>query len=292
MKMWPAVAGLAALVLSGCTSDQVSQWGRLGLPKPASDRSPYVHHLWVGAWIAAFAVGALVWGLIVWCVVRYRRRKPGVPRQTRYNLPIEVFFTVTPFVVVGVLFYYTVVTQDKVRATVDKPDHVVTVVAQKWNWTFNYMESGNPRVNKAVYDTGTIDRPADLYLPKGESVRFNLRSVDVIHSFWVPAFYEKLDIVPGRNNGFDMTPTKTGTFSGKCAEFCGTYHSRMLFTLHVVPKQEYYHHLKKLKAKGNTGKVSIASKANSVPQLHGHQPKKNLYGKNSNENVHKNKNGR
>ncbi len=271
----PVVIGLAALVLSGCTSADLAQWSRLGLPKPASDRSTYTRHLWVGSWIAAFAVGALVWGLIVWCVVRYRRRRPGIPRQTRYNLPIEVFFTVTPFIVVGVLFYYTVITQDEVRAKVHKPDHVITVVAQKWNWSFNYQEANNPRIKTAVWEAGTIDRPADLYLPKGESVRFKLRSVDVIHSFWVPAFYEKLDVIPGRNNSLDMTPTKKGTFAGKCAEFCGTYHSKMLFNLHVVSPAKYYQHLEKLKAEGQTGELNKASKANSVPQLHGHKPKKN-----------------
>lgn len=268
------VLGVAALVLSGCTSDQLAQWGRLGLPEPASDRSPYTRHLWIGAWIAAFAVGALVWGAIIWCAARYRRRRPGVPRQTRYNLPIEVFLTVTPFIIVGVLFYYTVITQDKVQAKAENPDHVIRVVAQKWNWSFNYMESDSSEMKQAVWETGTVDRPADLYLPEGESVHFKLRSVDVAHSFWVPAFYEKLDVIPGRDNSLDMTPTKKGTFAGKCAEFCGTYHSRMLFTVHVVPRHEYYQHLKKLAAKGHTGRLNMASEANSVPQLHGHKPKK------------------
>ena len=258
--------GIGALSLAGCSAETTAQIGRLGLPVAASDRSPYTHHLWIGSWIAAFGVGLLVWGMIIWCVVRYRRRKPGVPRQNRYNLPIEILYTVTPFIMIGVLFYFTVLTQDKVQAKVEKPDHVVTVVAQKWNWSFNYEEADNPDVGTAVWESGTIEQPADLYLPVGESVRFNLKSVDVIHSFWVPAFYEKLDVVPGRNNSLDLTPTKEGVFAGKCAELCGTYHSAILFNVHIVSKQEYLAHMKSLEAKGQTGQLKTLQNPDAVPQ--------------------------
>lgn len=249
--------GVGALALAGCSAAGPGLPSRLGLPPAASDRTVYTHHLWIGAWIAAFGVGAAVWGMIVWCVIRYRRRKPGVPRQNRYNLPIEIFYTVTPFIMIGVLFYFTVLTQDRVQARVAKPDHTITVVAQKWNWSFNYEEANNPAVGQAVWESGTIQHPADLYLPVGQSVRFELHSADVIHSFWVPAFYEKLDVVPGRNNSLDLTPTKKGVFAGKCAELCGTYHSAMLFNVHIVSPQEYDAHLKSLAAKGQTGQLKI-----------------------------------
>ncbi|QDP98928.1 cytochrome c oxidase subunit II [Microlunatus elymi] len=261
-----ASLGLGALGLAGCSAETTAQLGRLGLPVAASDRSPYTHHLWIGSWIAAFGVGLLVWGMIIWCVVRYRRRKPGVPRQNRYNLPIEILYTVTPFIMIGVLFYFTVLTQDKVQAKVQHPDHVVTVVAQKWNWSFNYEEADNPDVGTATWESGTIEQPANLYLPVGESVRFNLKSVDVIHSFWVPAFYEKLDVVPGRNNSLDLTPTKEGVFAGKCAELCGTYHSAMLFNVHIVSKQEFIAHMKELEAKGQTGQLRTLQNPDAVPQ--------------------------
>lgn len=249
--------GVGALALAGCSAAGPGLPSRLGLPPAASDRTVYTHHLWIGAWIAAFGVGAAVWGMIVWCVIRYRRRKPGVPRQNRYNLPIEIFYTVTPFIMIGVLFYFTVLTQDRVQARVAKPDHTITVVAQKWNWSFNYQEANNPAVGQAVWESGTIQHPADLYLPVGQSVRFELHSADVIHSFWVPAFYEKLDVVPGRNNSLDLTPTKKGVFAGKCAELCGTYHSAMLFNVHIVSPQQYDAHLKSLAAKGQTGQLKI-----------------------------------
>jgi len=258
--------GIGALALAGCAETGPGLPSRLGLPPAASDRAPYTHHLWIGAWIAAFGVGAAVWGMIVWCVVRYRRRKPGIPRQNRYNLPVEIFYTVTPFIMIGVLFYFTVVAQDKVQAKVAHPDHTITVVAQKWNWSFNYQEQNNPDIGQAVWESGTIQHPADLYLPVGQSVRFNLRSVDVIHSFWVPAFYEKLDVVPGRNNSLDLTPTKQGVFEGKCAELCGTYHSAMLFNVHIVSQSEYDAHLKSLIAKGQTGQLHTLQNPDHVPQ--------------------------
>ena len=90
-------------------------------------------------------------------------------------------------------------------------------------------------------------------LPVGESVRFELSSPDVIHSFWVPAFTYKLDVVPGRDNDFTMTPEREGTFVGKCAELCGTYHSRMLFNVEVVSAEEYAEHLASSRTQGNVG---------------------------------------
>jgi cytochrome c oxidase subunit 2 len=165
-----------------------------------------------------------------------------------------------------VLFYYTVIAQNQVLAKVQNPDVEITVIGQKWNWSFNYQTADDPEIGEAVWQSGTIEQPADLYLPVGESVRFNLESVDVIHSFWVPAFYHKLDVVPGRHNTFDVTPTKEGVFAGKCAELCGTYHSAMLFNVHIVPRSEYVAHLKELQAEGQTGKLDVASQTNTVPQ--------------------------
>ena len=86
-------------------------------------------------------------------------------------------------------------------------------------------------------------------------MRFNLRAADVNHSFWVPSFYYKMDVIAGRNNNFEMTPTKEGVFRGKCAELCGTYHSAMLFNVHIVSEEEYEAHLRGLAEAGNIGEV-------------------------------------
>jgi cytochrome c oxidase subunit II len=249
------LSSIGLLTFTGCSADTVAQLKRLGLPPAASDRAPYMEHLWIGTWIAAGIVGLLVWGLIGWSVVRYRGRRRGAPRQNRYNLPMEILYTIAPFIIIGVLFYYTILAQHGMLRAVPKPDVTIDVVGQKWSWTFNYKSAGDPAVGQDVWNAGTINQTPDLYLPVGKTVHFNLQSPDVIHSFWIPSFYTKLDVVPGRHNNFYATPTKEGVFAGKCAELCGTYHSAMLFNVHIVSEDDYHAYLKTLVAKGQTGEA-------------------------------------
>lgn len=260
------LGGAAALLvlLTGCSG----QAARFGLPEPASDRAPYIADLWVGAWIASLVIGVFVWGLIGWAVIRYRRKHddPEVPRQTQYHLPLELLYTLVPFLIIGVLFFYTVRAQDAVLAKENTPDHTINVIGQKWSWTFNYMEKANPSIGDDAHEIGTVQKIPDLYLPVGKSVRFNVDSPDVIHSFWIPAFLFKVDVIPGHPNSFDVTPTKLGVFDGKCAELCGTWHSAMLFKVHVVSEEEYNAQVKKLIAAGKTGEVKLPSNApNTLP---------------------------
>lgn len=254
----------SSLLLGSCAvQDTTNAFQRVGLPAPASDTALSIGDLWIGFWIVAGFVGVLVWGLIGFAIFRYRRRSNLLPRQNRYNLPLEILYTVVPFVMVGTLFYFTVISQNEVRATVPNPDVTIKVVGQKWAWTFNYKSADNPAVGQDVYNAGTINETPDLYLPVNKSVQFDLRSPDVIHSFWVPAFYQKLDVVPGRDNSFQVTPTKEGVFAGKCAELCGTYHSAMLFNVHVVSEAEYNEYLKSLVAAGQTGEATGPAFANA-----------------------------
>lgn len=258
-----ATAAISVLALAGCSADTVGQLKRLGLPEAASDRAPYIFDLWIGTWIAAGVIGVGMWALIIWAAVRYKTNHNETPRQTRYNLPMEVFYTLAPFIVIGVLFYYTVLAQNAVQAKVAEPEVTLDVVGQKWSWTFNYKEADNPAVGSDVWEAGTINKTPDLYLPVGKSVQFNLSSPDVIHSFWVPAFYRKLDVIPGRSNNFQLTPTVEGVFAGKCTELCGTYHSAMLFNVHVVSEDEYHAYLKTLVARGQIGEAKGPAGANS-----------------------------
>lgn len=241
------------LLMTGCSDETAQQWKRLGLPEGASDRTDYIESLWVGSWIAALLVGILVWGLILWAVVRYRRRDDDAPRQVRYNLPLEALYTLAPFAIIAVLFFYTEDVRHAVGENATGQPHTITVVGQQWQWTFNYDEQVAGASERGVWETGTIAAPATLWLPVNEPISFNLTSPDVVHSFWVPAFYFKRDVIPGRPSSFDLTPTKAGTFAGRCAELCGLYHSRMTFTVKVVSRGEYDAHLKDLAAKGQTG---------------------------------------
>lgn len=262
-----AIFALAAVALSGCSPVDDSQVRRLALPIAGSDRTDAMWNLWLGAWIAVLVIFLLVFGLMVWVMIRYRRRSDeDVPVQVRYNLPIEALYTFAPIVIVAVFFFHTVTSQNDMLEKVDNPDHTIEVIGSKWQWAFNYLDE-SATDQQAVYDFGTPAEPAELWLPVDESVRFNLLSPDVIHSFWIPEFYFKMDVVPGRENTFDVTPTREGTFTGRCAELCGLYHSRMIFKVNVVSRAEYDAHLQELAEIGQTGAPQGAAEARTIAGL-------------------------
>jgi len=255
----------ALLFLSGCSAEQEGEIKRLAMPVGATKEAPFVQNLWEGAWLAAMITGIVVWGLIFFVSWRYRRRSESeIPIQTRYNLPIEIFYTIAPIMMVIVFFYFTIDAQSKVYHDDPEPDETVTVVGQQWSWAFNYnlgyeedKQSYEPvGSEEVVHEVGTTAERPTLWLVKDKSVKIYLASPDVIHSFWVPAFLFKLDVVPGRDNNFVVTPTREGTFEGRCAELCGVYHSRMLFDVKVVDQEAYDAHLDDLAAAGFTGKAT------------------------------------
>jgi cytochrome c oxidase subunit II len=244
----------AILLLSSCSSQTKDEWRRIAMPQGASDKSPSVLLFWQWTWVAAMVVVVFVWGLIIFAVARYYRRSDDeVPVQTRYNLPMEILYTLAPVIIVLVFFKFIVVEQTDENHEVANPDHVVKVVGEQWAWTFNYYDDKALGGQTSVYTVGTPAQLPTLYLPIGESVKFELYSPDVVHDFWVPAFSYKMDVIPGRVNSWTMTPTREGTYDGKCAELCGTYHSRMLFNVKVVSREEFAAQLKKLQDAGNVG---------------------------------------
>jgi cytochrome c oxidase subunit 2 len=263
------------LVLSGCSEAQQAQIKRLALPVASSKEAHYVHDMWMWSWLAAIVTGVVVWGLILYASVRfYRRSETEVPVQTRYNLPIEVLYTIAPVMMVIVFFFFTVKEQSHVEHDDPTPAETITVVGQQWSWTFNYNYGYNLTSNKfhsvggeTVHEGGTTAQWPTLWLVKDKSVRIFLYSPDVIHSFWVPAFLFKMDDVPGRHNHFAITPTRYGTFDGRCAELCGVYHSRMRFYVKVVDQSAYDAHLQKLAQEGNTGPAMGSGEVQRVPGL-------------------------
>jgi cytochrome c oxidase subunit II len=268
-------AGAAVLLLSGCSAGTQDEWKRIAMPDPASAEAPGMLHLWQGAWIAALAVGVVTWGLILYAVIRFRRRSDDeVPVQTRYNLPIEIFYTIAPIMMVIVFFYFTVQEQDRVLKDVKDPDNVITVVGQQWSWAFNYNYDANAKGfqgeavgSPVVHEIGTPADPPTLWLVKDETVEVHLYSADVIHSFWVPSFLFKMDVFPGRDNHYTFTPNRLGTYEGRCAELCGVYHSRMLFKVKVVDRAAYDAHLRALSESGNAGPAVGGSEVNTQSGL-------------------------
>ncbi len=233
-----AATGALALLglLTGCSIEEAFSfgWPRGGIT-PQSER---MFDMWIGSTVAALAVGVFVWGLIFWCIIRYRKRGDALPPQTRYNLPIEMIYSVAPFLVVSVLFYYTAVVQTDVNRLGDA-DVTVSVQAAKWNWTFAYPDTMGSN-SQPVSTVGSSDYIPVLVVPTDRRIEFVEHSADVIHSFWVPALLFKRDVFPGNVvNRFQTTILTPGAYVGRCAELCGTYHSMMNFEMRAVTPEQF-----------------------------------------------------
>jgi cytochrome c oxidase subunit 2 len=261
----PVLLALAVLT-TGCDSKDLP---RLGFLPPATKQGQVVLTLWQGSWAAALLVGALIWGALIWAVIFYRKRGDRVPAQVRYNLPLEILYTVLPFIMVGGLFYFTARDESYVDKFSRRPDVVVNVTGFQWGWEFQYPQyraSGVKSVNgvngatAVVTELGAMSNPNQsfnrqllplLEIPEHETVRFNLVSLDVVHSFWIVPFEFKRDVIPGHPNHFEVTPTRTGTWTGRCSEFCGLNHSRMLFAVKIVSPAQFKHWIKTQQALQN-----------------------------------------
>ena len=208
-----------SLFLSGCAGNGTASSG--WLPQGANggqvtNNTGRVTSLWVGTWIAALSVGLIVWGLTIWVMVKFRRKKDdvGLPPQLRYNVPIEMLYTIVPVFMVAVLFYYTARDESALLDNSAKPDLTVNVVAKQWSWDFNYVTSNTYSAGVHTDLDPKTGNPLNampiLYLPEGKRVQFELNARDVIHSFWVPAFLQKLDMIPGRTNKFQVVRSQNG----------------------------------------------------------------------------------
>jgi cytochrome c oxidase subunit 2 len=246
---------LLVLTLGACSRAGLEDDLSFGWPRGMTEQSQRIRELWTWSTLAALVVGAVVWALIFWACIVYRRRGSDLPRQTKYNLPIETLYTVVPFLIVAVLFYYTAITQTYVTDLRAKPDTTVSVNAFKWNWQFNYNDRRDPRTDDFVYTVGTSNEIPVLVVPENKNVRFVVSSSDVIHSFWVPETLFKRDVFPAptknQNNEFQLRPTVRGSYVGRCAELCGTYHSQMNFEMRVVTDSQYQRYLNALATFGN-----------------------------------------
>ncbi len=142
------VLGGAALLLSGCSWSEALG---LGWPEGITPQAHLNRELWIGSLIAALVVGVIVWGLIFWASAFHRHKKGDteLPRQFGYNMPLELVLTVTPFLIISVLFYFTVVVQEKMLHKDPNPEVVVDVTAFQWNWKFGYQ--------KVDFGDGTLD---------------------------------------------------------------------------------------------------------------------------------------
>ncbi len=222
----------AALVLAGC-----------GSFPGATEQAKPVHDLYNILFVGATAIFVLVEGLIVWAVIRYRRRDDALPPQFHGNNLLEIAWTLGPLIIVAVLFVLSYQVITKVNAEASNPEVTVNVTGFQWQWQFTYagqkvqVEKGQPPQDLSI--KGTTARPPQIYLPVGETIHFNEDSKDVIHSLYIPEFLFKRDLIPGHRNSFQVTITRPGVYHGQCAQFCGLGHGQMHFYIHAVSRPEF-----------------------------------------------------
>jgi cytochrome c oxidase subunit 2 len=190
--------------------------------------------LYLPIFLIAVVIFILIEGLLLFMAWRFRRKADDteLPAQTHGNNKLEIIWTAIPAAIVTVLFIGSAIVLTDVQSESDDPDVVVNVEAFRFGWKFDYD-------NGVQVAGGGREGAPEMVLPVNESIRFRLTAADVIHSFYVPSFFFKLDAIPGRVNEFEVTIEKPGVYGGQCAEFCGLAHGDMFFSVRVVEPDEY-----------------------------------------------------
>jgi cytochrome c oxidase subunit 2 len=210
------------------------------LPQPGTTQAQAADTLyWIAMGFAAL-VGVIVYGLMTFAILRYRRRRTnddGEPPQTSGSRVLEALWTVGPLVIVTILMGATLVTLDTIagrRADGGAQIGAINlhVTGFRWGWRFEFPDAG-------VVVQADLEPGPTIELPVGRPVTVTLDSADVIHSFYVPQFLYKRDAFPDRVNIFTLTIAAPGTYGGVCAEFCGLYHARMPFTIVGVSDADF-----------------------------------------------------
>jgi cytochrome c oxidase subunit II len=230
---WLAVT--ATVLVAGCTPHSVTEQGQA------------IYSLYNLFMYVAAVVFVVVSGLVIWSVVRYRRRDEELPTQTHGNNRLELTWTIIPTVIVLVLFVFTIRAQDKVLDETGQAGVNLTVTAFQWSYRFTYEGTGA----EVVGGPGTVP---EMVVPVGERVRVKLVSADVVHTFYVPQTLFKRQAIPGTVNQFDLTFDKVGLYHGQCTQFCGLQHTDMTYRVRVVTPGEYQSWLAVASRRGSAGR--------------------------------------
>jgi cytochrome c oxidase subunit 2 len=197
---------------------------------PASDGAEVISQLFWFTLILATIVFVLVEGLLIYSSLRFRRRAPLPtiePPQIHGNTRLEVMWATVPALILIGLFGITVLRLGELSQIPNDPNALrISVTGRQFQWEFGYGTSGVKTTN-------------ELHIPIGQSLIFDVTSMDVIHSFWVPDLYGKIDANPGRVNHITFKAKQAGEYRGVCAELCGAGHSGMLFRVQAVTQSEF-----------------------------------------------------
>lgn len=194
---------------------------------PQGSHAQRIYDLMIPIFWAALAVFVVVEGLLVYSVVRFRRRADSsIPAQVHGNTRIEILWTVTPALILLVIAVLTFRTQAE-NSVQPASAMQITAVGHQWWFEFQYPGLGE---NGAPLITAN-----DMYIPVGQDVTISLKSNDVIHSFWIPKLAGKTDMIPSKTNLMSFRAEQPGIYRGQCAEFCGEEHALMRFRVIAVP---------------------------------------------------------
>ena len=193
---------------------------------PAGPAAAAIARTWWLMLAGAVAVWALVL-VLLWAALSRRVRRQAPERGLRMILAGGV---VLPTVVLIALLVYGTLTSSAVTGLRDNVDARIEVVGRQWQWEFRHLDGAGVAVASA-FDT--------LVLPRGRMVEFQVRSEDVIHSFWIPRLGGKVDAIPGRVNTLRLRADQASVMGGHCAEFCGLQHAHMEFEVRVVEPEAY-----------------------------------------------------
>jgi cytochrome c oxidase subunit 2 len=223
-----AVAGVLATAI-GIALSFVIHW----FPPEASEQAKNTDRLYHVLVIASIPIFVLVVAVIFYCVWKFHMR-PGQELMDgppiHGNTRLEVFWTALPAALVLSLVSYSFVVLHENEKKPPGKEVQVGVTGQQFFWSYEYPSS---------VTGGAPLRSYSLYVPKGESVYFDIHSRDVIHAFWVPAFREQIDAVPGITTHIRVTPIRLGTYPVICNLLCGAGHSLMRSVVHVVSPAKF-----------------------------------------------------
>ena len=261
------VAGLVVVILVALViAVFLTGFGNTLFPPDAvTEQGREVRGLYNIVFAIAVAIFLLVEGLIVWSVLRYRRRPTDIelPTQTHGNNLVEVIWTVIPTVIVLYMFVISWQTLNHVDAVSAQPDIRIHAIAGQFQWQFEYLDQDGKKVATQLAPAYDVDTGiGGMAVPVGRSVQVTLDSPDVIHAFYVPRFLFKRDVVPGQTNVFEFTvdATEAGqVFRGQCAELCGTGHRKMLFSVIALSQVDYDTWLRALVEKSNATPAPLPS---------------------------------
>jgi cytochrome c oxidase subunit 2 len=221
------MAAVVALVLAGCGGAQ--PYSTLS---PKTSKADDIQNLYRIIFWAATVVFIGVQAAIVYIILRFRRRNEDRPEQIHGNRRLELAWTIIPAVVLLVIFIPTAQVIYNHASAEENADFSVDVYGKQWWWEIQYPNIPGSKEGPDEH----LTTANEIHIPQGADVVFNMRSNNVIHSFWVPQLSGKKDIIPGHDNKLQFKADTPGEYFGECAEFCGAAHAWMRFRVIVEPK--------------------------------------------------------